>query len=173
MIAALICCLLLGKFRCIDMKSAYDSIHFPTLLLIVGMMPFSTAMQKTGGVALMVEEFIRLTGGSETSYIFILIGLFALTAIVGLFISNTATAILMAPIAIEVARQLGYSPIALVMVITIASSAAFMTPISSPVNTMVIAPAGYRFMDFVKVGVPFTILVMFATVLIVPLLFPL
>ncbi|EFN00008.1 SLC13 family permease [Actinobacillus pleuropneumoniae] len=172
-IAALICCLLLGKFRCIDMKSAYDSIHFPTLLLIVGMMPFSTAMQKTGGVALMVEEFIRLTGGSETSYIFILIGLFALTAIVGLFISNTATAILMAPIAIEVARQLGYSPIALVMVITIASSAAFMTPISSPVNTMVIAPAGYRFMDFVKVGVPFTILVMFATVLIVPLLFPL
>ncbi|VEI48070.1 di- and tricarboxylate transporter [Actinobacillus equuli] len=100
-------------------------------------------------------------------------GLFVLTALVGLFISNTATAILMAPIAIEVAKQLGYSPIAFVMVITIASSAAFMTPISSPVNTMVIAPAGYRFMDFVKVGVPFTLLVMGVTIWLVPLLFPL
>lgn len=172
-LAALICCLLLGKFRCIDMKSAYDSIHIPSLLLIVGMMPFSTAMQKTGGVSLIVEEFLALTGGESTHYSFVLAGLFALTALVGLFISNTATAILMAPIAIEVAKQLGYSPIAFVMVITIASSAAFMTPISSPVNTMVIAPAGYRFMDFVKVGVPFTLLVMGVTVWLVPLLFPL
>lgn len=172
-IAALIGCLLLGKFRCIDMKSAYASIHIPSLILIVGMMPFSTAMQKTGGVTLMVEEFLRVTGGSQTSPVFILLGLFALTAVVGLFISNTATAILMAPIAIEIAKQLGYSPAALVMVVTIASSAAFMTPISSPVNTMVIGPAGYRFGDFVKVGVPFTIIVMLATVLIVPILFPL
>lgn len=172
-IAALICVILLMKFRCIDAQSAYNSIHFPSLVLIVGMMPFSTAMQKTGGVALMVEKFIAITGGVETNTFFILAGLFALTALIGLFISNTATAILMAPIAIEVARQLGYSPIALVMTITIASSAAFMTPISSPVNTMVIGPAGYRFMDFVKVGVPFTIIVMFATVLLVPILFPL
>lgn len=172
-IAALIACLLLGKFRCIDMKSAYDSIHFPSLILIVGMMPFSIAMQKTGGVSLMVEEFIRITGGAQTNAYFILLGLFALTAVVGLFISNTATAILMAPIAIEVAKQLGYSPTALVMVIAIASSAAFMTPISSPVNTMVIGPAGYRFMDFVKIGVPFTILVMLATVFLVPVFFPL
>ena len=79
----------------------------------------------------------------------------------------------MAPIAIEIAKQLGYSPTALVMVVAIASSAAFMTPISSPVNTMVIGPAGYRFGDFVKIGVPFTIIVMFATVLLVPVLFPL
>ncbi|WGE81097.1 SLC13 family permease [Actinobacillus equuli subsp. haemolyticus] len=172
-LAALICCLLLGKFRCIDMKSAYDSIHIPSLLLIVGMMPFSTAMQKTGGVSLIVEEFLALTGGESTHYSLVLGGLFVLTALVGLFISNTATAILMAPIAIEVAKQLGYSPIAFVMVITIASSAAFMTPISSPVNTMVIAPAGYRFMDFVKVGVPFTLLVMGVTIWLVPLLFPL
>lgn len=121
----------------------------------------------------MVEEFIRMTGGESTSSFFILLGLFALTAVVGLFISNTATSILMAPIAIEIAKQLGYSPTALVMVVAIASSAAFMTPISSPVNTMVIGPAGYRFGDFVKIGVPFTIIVMFATVLLVPVLFPL
>ena len=121
----------------------------------------------------MVEEFIRMTGSESTSSFFILLGLFALTAVVGLFISNTATAILMAPIAIEIAKQLGYSPTALVMVVAIASSAAFMTPISSPVNTMVIGPAGYRFGDFVKIGVPFTIIVMFATVLLVLVLFPL
>lgn len=169
-VAALIGCLLLGKFRCIDLKSAYESIHFPSLILIVGMMPFSTAMQKTGGVAVMVEEFVALVGGHASIYV-ILLGLFALTAVVGLFISNTATAILMSPIAIEIAKQLGYSPTTLVMVVAIASSAAFMTPISSPVNTMVIAPAGYRFSDFVKIGVPFTLLVMIATVLLVPALF--
>ncbi|OOR98124.1 SLC13 family permease [Haemophilus paracuniculus] len=170
-IAALIACLMLGKFRCIDMKSAYESIHFPSLILIIGMMPFSIAMQKTGGVALLVEQFLAIMGGLGIYPI--LFGLFALTAVVGLFISNTATAILMAPIAIEIANQLGYSPIALVMVITIASSAAFMTPISSPVNTMVIGPAGYKFIDFVKIGVPFTLIVMIATVLLVPWLFPL
>lgn len=172
-IAALIGCLLLGKFRCVDMKSAYDSIHIPSIILIVGMMPFSIAMQKTGGVTLMVDGFLRITGGAQTSAALILMSLFALTAIVGLFISNTATAILMAPIAIEIANQLGYSPTALVMVVAIASSAAFMTPISSPVNTMVIGPAGYRFIDFVKIGVPFTLIVMAATVLLVPILFPL
>lgn len=170
-IAALIACLILGKFRCIDMKSAYQSIHFPSLILIIGMMPFSIAMQKTGGVTLLVEQFLAVMGGFGLYPI--LFGLFALTAVVGLFISNTATAILMAPIAIEIATQLGYSPIALVMVITIASSAAFMTPISSPVNTMVIGPAGYKFIDFVKIGVPFTLIVMIATVLFVPWLFPL
>lgn len=170
-IAALIACLMLGKFRCIDMKSAYQSIHFPSLILIIGMMPFSIAMQKTGGVTLLVEQFLAVMGGFGLYPI--LFGLFALTAVVGLFISNTATAILMAPIAIEIATQLGYSPIALVMVITIASSAAFMTPISSPVNTMVIGPAGYKFIDFVKIGVPFTLIVMIATVLFVPWLFPL
>ncbi|VEI48067.1 di- and tricarboxylate transporter [Actinobacillus equuli] len=131
------------------MKSAYESIHFPTLILVIGMMPFSLAMQKTGGVALMVEKFIGLTGGANTAYPLILIGLFALTAVVGLFISTSATAILMAPIAIEVARQLGYPPTALVMVVAIASSAAFMTPIS-PVNSMVVSLGNYRFSDFLK-----------------------
>ncbi|WP_150539043.1 SLC13 family permease [Actinobacillus vicugnae] len=170
-IAAFIACLLLGAFRCIDMKSAYESIHFPTLILVIGMMPFSLAMQKTGGVALMVEQFISLTGGANTAYPLILIGLFALTAVVGLFISTSATAILMAPIAIEVARQLGYPPTALVMVVAIASSAAFMTPIS-PVNSMVVSLGNYRFSDFIKIGLPFTVITMLVTAFLVPILFP-
>lgn len=102
----------------------------------------------------------------------ILISLFTLTAVIGLFISNTATAILMAPIAITMAQHLGLSPLPFAMTVAIASSAAFMTPISSPVNTMVLSAGNYKFGDFVKIGVPFTLLVMLATVFLVPVLFP-
>lgn len=168
-VCALIACLLLGKFRCIDIKSAYQSIHYPSIVLMVGMMPFSIALQKTGGVTLLVESFLALVGG--LGIYAVLIGLFIFTALVGMFISNTATAILMAPIAIEIAKQLDYSPTTLVMIVAIAASAAFMTPISSPVNTMVLAPGGYRFIDFVKIGVPLTLIVMLISVAIVPLLF--
>ncbi len=102
----------------------------------------------------------------------VLMVLFLFTAIVGLFISNTATAILVAPIAISLAEKLSMSPIAFAMVVAIAASSAFMTPVSSPVNTMVLGPGGYRFSDFIKIGVPFTLLVMLVTVFLVPLLFP-
>ena len=169
-VAALIACLMLGKFRCVDAKSAYDSIHWSSLILIIGMMPFSIALQKTGGVTLIVDYMLQLVGGMGKHWI--LISLFILSAVIGLFISNTATAILMAPIAISMANQLNLSPVPFAMTVAIAASAAFMTPISSPVNTMVYGPGGYKFSDFVKVGVPFTILVMLVTVFLVPVLFP-
>lgn len=170
-IAALIACLMLGKFRCVDMKSAYQSIHLPSLVLIVGMMPFSTALQKTGGVDLIVGILLNIMQGLDVH--FILIVLFIFTAIISAFISNTATAILVMPIAIAIANQLNYSAVPFAMIVAISASAAFMTPVSSPVNTMVLAPGGYKFMDFVKVGVPFTLLVMLLSVFLVPLLFPL
>lgn len=170
-IAALIACLMLGKFRCIDMKSTYDSIHFPSLILIVGMMPFSIALQKTGGIDLVVGWLSTTMQGMDIH--FVLVALFVFTAVISAFISNTATAILVMPIAIAIAQQLGYSPAPFVMIVAISASAAFMTPVSSPVNTMVLAPGGYKFMDFVKVGVPFTILVMLLSVFLVPILFPL
>lgn len=170
-IAALIACLMLGKFRCVDMKSAYQSIHLPSLVLIVGMMPFSTALQKTGGVDLIVGALLDIMQGLDVH--FVLIVLFVFTAIISAFISNTATAILVMPIAIAIAQQLNYSAVPFAMIVAISASAAFMTPVSSPVNTMVLAPGGYKFMDFVKVGVPFTILVMLLSVFAVPLLFPL
>lgn len=169
-VAALIACLMLGKFRCVDAKSAYDSIHWSSLILIIGMMPFSIALQKTGGVTLIVDYMLQLVGGMGKHWI--LISLFILSAVIGLFISNTATAILMAPIAISMANQLHLSPVPFAMTVAIAASAAFMTPISSPVNTMVFGPGGYKFSDFVKIGVPFTILVMLVTVFLVPVLFP-
>lgn len=169
-IAALIGCLMLGYFRCVDAKSAYDSIHWPSLILIIGMMPFATALQKTGGIHLAVEGMLQLVGNWGMHLVMMILFLFC--AIVGLFISNTATAILVAPIAISLAEQLNVSPIPFAMIVAIAASAAFMTPVSSPVNTMVVGPGGYKFSDFLKIGVPFTLIVMVVSVFLVPLLFP-
>lgn len=169
-IAALIACLLMGKFRCITMDSAYRAIHWPSLILIVGMMPFALALQKTGGVELIVHLLLRVSGGAGAHVM--LLSLFVLCAVIGLFISNTATAVLMAPIAIVAAHEMGVSPYPFAMIIAIAASAAFMTPVSSPVNTLVLGPGGYCFSDFVRIGVPFTLLVMVVSVTLVPLLYP-
>ncbi len=170
-IAALIGCLLMGLCRCIDLESAYKSIHWQILLLIVGMMPFALALQKTGGIELAVDGLLRLCGEREPR--FLLAVLFGLTALIGLFISNTATAVLMIPVALSAAHHLKASPYPFAMIVALAASAAFMTPISSPVNTLVLGPGQYRFADFVKVGVPFTLLVMAISVLLVPWLLPL
>jgi di/tricarboxylate transporter len=170
-IAALIGCLLMGLFRCIDMNSAYKSISWQILLLIVGMMPFALALQKTGGIELAVEGLLHLFGNSAVHVL--LAALFALTALIGLFISNTVTAVLMAPIALSLAHHLKASPYPFAMIVALAASTAFMTPISSPVNMLVLAPGRYQFIDFVKIGVPFALVVMLISVLMVPWLLPL
>jgi di/tricarboxylate transporter len=152
------------------MDSAYRSIHWQSLILIVGMLPFATALQKTGGIDLIVSSLLGLTGDASPRMVMAM--LFVLTALVGLFISNTATAVLMAPIGIGLAQQLGASPYPFAMTVALAASAAFMTPVSSPVNTLVLGPGHYRFMDFVRIGVPFTVVVMLICVVLLPVLFP-
>lgn len=171
LMAALIGCLLMGAFKCITMDSAYKSIHWPSLILIVGMLPFALALQKTGGIDLAVGGLMSLFGDAGPRAL--LATLFIATAVTGLFISNTATAVLMAPVAVATAQALGASPYPFVMTVALAASAAFMTPVSSPVNTLVLDPGGYRFSDFLKIGVPFTVLVLLITVLLVPVIFPL
>lgn len=169
-IAAIIACLLMGKFRCINAESAYKAIHWPSIILIVGMMPFALALQKTGGVDLVVKGLMDVAGGEGP---YLMLGcLFVMCAAIGLFISNTATAVLMAPIALAAAKSMGVSPYPFAMVVAMAASAAFMTPVSSPVNTLVLGPGKYSFSDFVKIGVPFTVLVMVICVLLIPVLFP-
>ena len=170
-LAVLIGCLLMGAFRCIDMDSAYRSIHWQSILLIVGMLPFALALQKTGGIDLAVEGLLSLFGNAGPRMILAI--LFVATAVIGLFISNTATAVLMAPVAIASAQAMQASPAPFAMIVALAASAAFMTPISSPVNTLVLGPGQYRFGDFVRIGVPFTVLVMLTSVILVPVLFPL
>lgn len=177
-LVALFGALLMGAFGCLTPDSAYRSIHWQSIILIVGMFPFAIALEKTGGLNLMAHSLLGVAGkmtgqNGESNIHFLLLMLFLLTALTGLFISNTATAILLAPLAIEIAHQLGVSPFPFAMVVAIAASAAFMTPISSPVNTLVVEPGQYKFMDFVKVGVPFTLIVMIVAVFTVPILFPL
>jgi di/tricarboxylate transporter len=169
--AALIGCLLMGLLGCVDFNSAYRSISWKTLVLIVGMLPFSLALQRTGGVDLAADALVALVGGAAPRVM--LLALFVITAALGLFISNTATAILVAPVALAIAKDLGASPYPFAMIVALAASTAFMTPISSPVNTLVVGPGQYRFGDFVKVGVPFSVVVAVVSVLLVPLLLPL
>jgi di/tricarboxylate transporter len=160
----------MGALGCIDFPSAYGSIHWKSLVLIAGMMPFSLALERTGGVEMAAEALVSFAGGAGGHAL--LASLFVVTALLGLFVSNTATAVLMAPVAIAIAGELSVSPYPFAMIVALASSAAFMTPISSPVNTLVVEPGGYAFGDFVRVGVPFTVVVLIVSVILVPLLFP-
>jgi di/tricarboxylate transporter len=168
--AALIGCLLMGLFGCIDFASAYRSIDWKTIVLIVGMLPFSIALERTGGVDLAAEGLKELTAGAGVR--FVLATLFVITAMLGMFISNTATAILMGPVALAVAFDLNVSPYPFAMIVALAASTAFMTPVSSPVNTLVVTPGRYTFGDFVRIGVPFSIVVMIVCVILVPWLLP-
>jgi di/tricarboxylate transporter len=169
--AALIGCLLMGAFGCVNLTSAYRSIDWKTIVLIVGMLPFSLALQRTGGVDLASEGLMAVTSGLGPRGI--LAALFLITALLGMFISNTATAVLMAPVALAVAQELKLSPYPFAMIVALAASTAFMTPVSSPVNTLVVTPGNYKFGDFIKIGVPFSIIVLVVSVLLVPILLPL
>ena len=168
--AALIGCLLMGLLGCVDFNSAYRSINWKSLILIVGMLPFSLALQRTGGVDLAADAVLGAVGGAAPRLV--LATLFVITAGLGLFISNTATAVLMAPVALAIAKDLGASPYPFAMTVALAASTAFMTPISSPVNTLVVGPGQYSFGDFVKVGAPFAIIVAIVSVLLVPVFMP-
>lgn len=170
-IAALVGCLMMGATRCLDMEQAYRAIHWPSLVLIVGMMPFSAALQATGGVDLAARGLLALVG--DVAPRLALAVLFLVTAGLGLFISNTATAVLMAPVALQLAADLGAAPHPFAMTVALAASAAFVTPVSSPVNTLVVGPGNYAFVDFVKVGLPLALIALALTVALVPVVLPL
>ncbi|WP_141734092.1 SLC13 family permease [Oligoflexus tunisiensis] len=169
-LAAFIACLAMGAFGCINVESAYRSIHWPSLLLISGMMPFAIALQKTGGVDLAASSLVTLVERGSLHIPLAL--LFIATVLVGLFVSNTATAVLMAPMAISMAQKFDASPYPFAMIVALAASTAFNTPVSSPVNTLVVEPGRYRFHDFVRLGAPFSFLIMIISVILVPLFFP-
>jgi di/tricarboxylate transporter len=140
------------------------------LVLIAGMLPIAGALKKTGGVDLLVEG-LNTSMGDYGPYA-MMTALFFISAGLGLFLSNTATAVLMAPIAIGAAQAMGVSPYAFAMTVAIAASAAFATPVSTPVVTLVVEPGHYRFMDFVKVGSPMVLITWIVTMFLTPLVFP-
>jgi di/tricarboxylate transporter len=155
---------------CLEMKHVYRCIDWQSLVLIAGMLPMGEALEKTGGINCVVDGMLSWMGSMGPFAL--MAALFLLTAVFSQFISNTATAVLVTPIGIGVAAQLGVAPQPMVMAIALAASAAFVTPVASPVNTLVLGPGGYRFSDFAKVGLPLLVITLALTLLTVPLLFP-
>ena len=156
--------------RCISMEEAYDSMHWSSLVLVAGMLPLADALEKTGGTDLIVNWLLATAGDSSPHTLLTI--MFFLTASLSLFLSNTAAAVLVAPIAIFTAEKMGLSPYPFGVGVLIGASAAFLTPVASPIVTLVVEPGQYRFMDFVKVGSGLLVITYVAMLFVVPLLFP-
>ncbi|WP_129674534.1 SLC13 family permease [Candidatus Chloroploca sp. Khr17] len=170
MTAALLAAVALVLTGCVKVTEVYKRMSWESLVLIAAMLPMATALNKTGGTALIAGGIVETIG--PLGPLALIAGMFLLTTIFSQFISNTATAVLMMPIALEAASKLGVGPEPLLMTVAIAASTAFATPIASPVNTLILTPGGYRFADYARAGLPLQMLVLVICMIFVPLLFP-
>ena len=169
-IAVLLAAVLMVATGCLRVELLYRTISFESVVLIAAMLPMSTALQKTGGVQLIANLLTENLG--TFGPLAVLAGLFLTTSLLTQFISNTATAVLMAPIAFQAAVTLGVAPHAFLMAVAMAATSAFLTPIATTVNTIVLAAGGYRFFDYFKIGLPLVIIMMVLSVLFLPVFFP-
>ncbi len=161
-------CVLTGT---IDEKKAYKAIDWRTIFLFAGMLPLALAMVQTGAGQVVADAVLNLMGNNTGPYLVMTV-LFFLTAGLSQFMSNTASATLLAPIGYAIANGLGASPQAILMTIAVGASCAFATPIGTPPNTLVLGPGGFKFMDYVKVGVPLIIVCYIVSIIIIPLVWP-
>ena len=166
-IGALVCVLT----GCLTEKQAYASIDWVTIFLFAGMMPVSTAMDKTGAGKLIAEWTVGLMGGSPSPLIVTAV-LFILSCGLTQFMSNTASAALLCPIGVAIAKQLGADPKAVIMAIAVAASCAFATPVGTPPNTLVLGPGGYKFMDYVKAGTGLVVVCFVVSLVVIPVIWP-
>ena len=153
-----------------SMEAAYKTINWQTIVLFAAMLPMSIALEKTGVSAMISGSIVDGLGGSGPRIL--LAGIYAVTSLMTIFISNTVTAVLMAPIALQCAMQIGVSPVPFMFAVTVAASMCFASPFSTPPNALVMSAGQYTFMDYVKVGLPLQILMGVVMVLVLPLLFP-
>jgi len=154
-------------FRCVTVQQAYRGISWTTVLLVAGMIPMATAVSTSGAGQLVAEQIVDLVGTSGPTVL--LLALFVITVVFGQLISNTATALVMIPIAVSAAEQLQVSARPVLMSLCVAAAVAFLTPVSTPANMMVMSPAGYRFGDYWKLGLPLVLLFGIVSVGVVPL----
>jgi di/tricarboxylate transporter len=157
-------------FKLLTVEQAYRSINWTTVILMGAMIPLSTAMTNSGAANLLADGLVQLVG--QRSPCALLAGLFLLTAALGQLISNTATALIIIPIGLASAIELGISPLPVLMSTTVASAAAFLTPVATPVNLMVMGPGDHRFDDYWKLGLPLMQLFFLVATFIVPLVWP-
>lgn len=155
---------------CLTMDEAYESVDWKSLLLIAGMLPMSTALVKVGLIDDLASGLVESVG--EAGPLAVMASLFFLTMVFTQVLSNTATAVILAPLALIIAQELDVRPEAFMMSVAIAASMAFASPVASPVNTLVMTAGGYKFADYAKVGIPLSLLMFVISVIFLPLLFP-
>jgi di/tricarboxylate transporter len=167
-VAALLAAGALILLHVVSIDEAFRSISWTTVVLVGGMIPLSLAMQETGAAEKLATGLTDLVGDSS-SYA-LLAGLFVLTAVLGQLISNTATALIVIPIAVSSAIELGVSPRPVLMAVNVAAAAALLTPVATPANLMVMEPGGYRFGDYWKLGLPLLGWFFVVSVVLVPVI---
>lgn len=153
-----------------NVESAYKTINWESIVLIAAMMPVSTALEKTGASAIVSESLVNSFGAWGPTLL--VAGIYFTTSVITMFISNTATAVLMAPIALAAAQKLEVCPYAFLFAVTLGASMCFASPFSTPPNALVMKAGNYTFMDYVKVGLPLQIIIGIVMTLILPMLFP-
>ena len=163
-----ILCVITG---CLKEKEAYAGIDWVTIFLFAGMLSVATAMDKTGAGKLIADTVVGMMGENPNPIVLCAV-LYLISNVLTQFMSNTASAALLAPIGISIAQSIGADPKPVLMSIGIAASMAFATPMATPPNTLVLGPGGFSFNDYVKVGVPLCIITFIASVIIIPIFWP-
>ncbi len=157
--------------RCLNMEQAYRAIDWRAIFLIAGMLPLGTAMQDTGAATYLADQVMLLLGDAGPWPV--IMGLYVLTAMATMIIPTAALVVLMSPIVLSAMADMGLQPETAMMAVAMAASASFTSPISHPANILVMGPGGYRFVDYLKVGVPLTIVVFITVMVLLPILWPL
>lgn len=170
-LAAIIGATLMVLTKCINMEEAYRSIDWRPVFLIAGMLPLGIAMQTSGAANFLAGQVVSIVG--QFGPWGLLVGLYLMTTIATSVVPTAALVVLMGPIVVKTSVEMGVSPHALMMGVAMAASASFTSPISHPANILVMGPGGYRFVDYVRLGLPLTIVVMISVLLILPLFWPL
>ena len=156
---------------CLKEKEAYAGIDWVTIFLFAGMLSVATAMEKTGAGKMIADAVVSMMGDNPNPYVLTAV-LFLISNVLTQFMSNTASAALLAPIGISIAQSVGADPKPVLMALGIAASMAFATPMATPPNTLVLGPGGFSFNDYVKVGVPMCLISLVACVIIIPIFWP-
>lgn len=169
-VAAVITAVIMVLGRCLDMKQAYSSLGMQSLVLIASMIPLSLALETTGGAKLMAEGLVSGLGSIHP--LALMAGVFLLTSFFSQVINNTATAVLMAPIVLNAAELSGLSPYPLLITVSVSASTAFLTPIGTTTNLMVMTPGGYNFNDYLKTGAPLVAIFLVVSLFLIPFIWP-
>ena len=156
---------------CLTMDEAYRFIEWRAVFLIAGMLPLGAALQSSGAALFLTEKVVAAVGGLGPYAI--VAALYLVTALGAQVMPTSAVAILMAPIAFNTAQDLGISPAALLMTVALSASASFMSPVAHPANILIMGPGGYRFTDYIKVGLPLTLVCLVVVLIVLPLVWPL